>query len=916
MRTYNIIKKLRDTAHSYWQKRISAELLFLYNLEKMGKASCTEHFEKALPLLEKALTENGAVCRQDTLLAEEILEPLSADAKKYTAHMTAHAHMDMNWMWGYQETVSATLSTIRTMLDLLKEYPDFTFSQSQASVYEIVEKYAPEMLSEIKQRINEGRFEVTAGTWVEHDKNLSGTEAQLRQVTEARKYLSSLLEIDGKSLNIDYEPDTFGFPENTPEILSHCDIKYLYHCRGTTEDIIYNWQSSSGKSVLVYRDPKWYNDDIDPYILSDMPLVTCKYGIFDMLNVYGVGNHGGGPTKADIEAIIDMQSWPLYPEIKFSTYKAFFNALEKECEKFPTVTGEQNFIFTGCYTSQSEIKKANSVLERRLYDGECISAIASVCTDHTPNAKSFEKSWQNTLFNQFHDILPGSGVRETREHAMGRFQETIALINAEELKALRKISDSCNTASLTLDADGSPFGAGVGYFASAEGGYMSTDTKGSSSNTRIIHLFNTTASERREISEIFLFDYKGDLSLISVTDSKNEPVPFTVKEHGHHYWKHYSTTLLIEAHIPPFGYETYVISQKDADGDSCFRPDVNPRVHTFGDVPIVLENDRIRAVFEPVTYALESLTDKKTGKILACDASFDIIWESLRRGESSWAVGQYMDKKSLNRDYKTKFMDYSGDSLHTYFRYAVYFENSEAEITVTLKKGSSLLDVDMDLHWLEAECHPNSVPQLSFSLKVNEAKDNFSYAVPAGCTVRPSLCHDVPSLHNIYADGLCIVCPDKYGFRGNGSTLSLTLIRSSCDPDPYPELGRHSIKFSFGAARCAEECQKMTDALCHPPIQLNATSHEGTLPCSLSFARVTGAEVVSMQPAYEKDGVILRLVCTKDTVTAEFRKEIKEACITNADLSECTPVKAVSNTVTKDTKKGAVLTLLVNFADR
>jgi alpha-mannosidase len=124
----------------------------------------------------------------------------------------------MNWMWSWQETVAATLATFRTMLTLMEEYPGFTFSQSQASVYHLVEKYDPEMMEEIKKRIKEGRWEVTASAWVETDKNMPCTESLLRHIRYTRDYLETTWGVDPASLNIDFSPDTFGHSAHIPEI--------------------------------------------------------------------------------------------------------------------------------------------------------------------------------------------------------------------------------------------------------------------------------------------------------------------------------------------------------------------------------------------------------------------------------------------------------------------------------------------------------------------------------------------------------------------------------------------------------------------------------------------------------------------------------------------------------------------------
>ena len=165
----------------------------------------------------------------------------------------------MNWMWGYQETVALTIDTVRTILTLMEEYPEFKFSQSQASVYHILERYAPAVLDQVKQRVKEGRWEVIASSWVENDKNMSGGESMARHLLCTKKYLSELLDISEDSLNLDFEPDTFGHSRNIPEILRNGGVSRYYHCRGYDGENIYRWRAPSGAEVLVYREPTWYS---------------------------------------------------------------------------------------------------------------------------------------------------------------------------------------------------------------------------------------------------------------------------------------------------------------------------------------------------------------------------------------------------------------------------------------------------------------------------------------------------------------------------------------------------------------------------------------------------------------------------------------------------------------------------------
>jgi alpha-mannosidase len=251
----------------------------------------------------------------------------------------------MNWMWGWQETVALTLSTFRTMLQLMKEYPDFVYSQSQASVYKIVEEYDPAMMEEIKARIQEGRWECTTTAWVETDKNMPNTESLLRHIKYTRDYMKETWGLDPKTLEVDFSPDTFGHSAHIPEIDSFGNVKYYYHCRGHNKrHLLYRWKAPSGREILTYNEPYWYNSAITPDIgIGLIELSELSAGLKTGLIVYGVGNHGGGPTRRDIERAIEMQDWPVFPVIKFGTFHEFFKKAEAVRDKLPIWEDEINF---------------------------------------------------------------------------------------------------------------------------------------------------------------------------------------------------------------------------------------------------------------------------------------------------------------------------------------------------------------------------------------------------------------------------------------------------------------------------------------------------------------------------------------------------------------------------------------------
>jgi alpha-mannosidase len=429
----------------------------------------TEAIERALGMFDGYDPQSGASALAATISRmEEELSAIAEKAKTYTIHCVGHGHIDMNWMWSWPETVSTTHDTFASILSLMDQYPEFTYSQSQASVYALIEKYHPAMFERIRERVREGRWEITAVHWVEGDKNLASGESLARHMLYTRRYFQEKFGLAPEDIEVDWEPDTFGHANTTPGILRQGGAKYYYSCRpgggfgharvGGPRPRLFWWQSPDGSRVLVNRESTWYNSYVN--IGYNIALPLCGFvqetGLSDWLNVYGVGNHGGGPTRDEIEYYIEMNTWPVYPNVVFGTSQEWFRKVEADIAArklhLPVLKHELNFEFTGCYTSQSAIKRANRFGENYLEEAETLAAIRSrLGGDYGYPREMLRDGWLNVLFNHFHDILPGSGVVDTREHALGLFQEVGAITGSVKREVGVWLASQIDTLSLLPD---------------------------------------------------------------------------------------------------------------------------------------------------------------------------------------------------------------------------------------------------------------------------------------------------------------------------------------------------------------------------------------------------------------------------------------------------------------------------------
>ncbi len=903
------VKKLRamrkNKAPGYWGNRILYQFEYGFKLSEVKGHQFDSLLSKAIDFVYGEFTKEGAITRSTCEKAEEMMAQLSQEAKRFKVICAAHAHIDMNWMWRWDETVMVVLDTFRTVLNLMKEYPDFTFSQSQASVYKILEDYAPEMLQEVKSRVKEGRWEVTASTWVEADKNMPNGESMARHILYTKRYLSKLLDIDPEVLNLDFEPDTFGHSQNVPEILCRGGVKYYYHCRGYEGPYIYKWVAPSGNYIIAYREPFWYNAEIGPDMALYVPKLCAQHNLDTMLKVYGVGDHGGGPTRRDLERIIDMNNWPVFPQIRFGTFAEFYRLVERIADELPEVKGERNFIFTGCYTSQSRIKMANRISEAALNEAELFNVFSSFCAGYRYDGKAFERAWRNVLFNQFHDIIPGSCVIDSREYAMGLFQEAMAVANSRRSLSLQAIAAQIDTSGLMAfeedDKDSISEGAGAGFGAAQ---FKVSQADRGRGKTRIFHVFNPAPVEREEAAEIVVWDWLGDVERMMFTDAQGNRVEHQLLDKGFNsYWGHHYMRVLIKAKVPACGYNTYILREDDEKETALPLP-MDPR--TEGIDQFILENDYLRAVFSSRDASIVSLVDKTTGEefVKARPAGiFRLIEEDSSKGGTAWVVGRHMDAIDLTHGVKVKKVTYGAGNIRQSIVYECSFRNSNLKVIVSLDYNSPVLRYDVQCDWHEVgKPDVKEVPQLSFYMPLGYECAYYKYDIPFGVIKREGMERDVPA--NSWAVGVrkqpdgksvMLVTDSKYGFRCVDDSMSITLIRSSYDPDPYPEFGIHNFSFAVCLVDNASNKELIQKAynFNHPLSVISSSVHQGSVPASGSFMSLEEGDVVLSAVKMAEDQERTRRVVIRayeaegKAAKAIFRLWKAPARAYYVDLNEC-----------------------------
>lgn len=884
-------------------ERVQAELKFADQLVRARPDIAGQDVVVAAGrLVEQGLQASAVDVGELTARAEETLMPLSAVCKEYTLACVSHAHIDMNWMWSWPETVAVTHDTFQTMLVLMEEFPEFIFSQSQASTYELVELYDPAMFEVIQQRVREGRWEVTASQWVEGDKNMSSGESASRHLLYTRSYFADKFGLSPEDVQVDLEPDTFGHPATLPSILARGGVKYYYHCRGSRGPHLYWWVGPDGSRVLTFNDVQWYMCNIGPQIADALLEFSETISTKEMAVLYGVGDHGGGPTRRDLMRMREMNLWPIFPRLECSTLHGFFRRAEAAATKIPEVTGERNCVFTGCYTSQARQKWANRHGENLLYAAEAAATLGRRLADVPYPEANLATAWKHLLFDQFHDILPGSGVRDTRHYALGRAQESQAAASMARSNALRALSARIDTEHLRAGfaqgsvrvfkddlESGRSMGGGVG-FATGTGGESAFSV--SQTSDRAFLVFNPLAHSRTEIVEVKLWDTELEESHLVVSGDGVEPRAVQVLDRGK-YWGHTYVTVAFPVQVPSLGYRVVCVSDRGVELGVKSQAVTDPWGGTLGSWRLrdasdySMENEFLRVQLNPASGGLVSLLDKQSGRQWVPDGEqAGILQYSIEAniGMSAWVIGQFMTQEDLLSGGVLKPV-HKGPYVQS-FRWTRSIGASTVELEIILRQGLPRVDFRLRVDWREMGDAERGIPNLRVRFPLDVRDPEPRYEIPFG-SIRRDLFdgQEVPALRWVDlsepdGQGVTLANSSKYGFSLDGQSLNMTLLRSSIEPDPLPDMGEHVIEYSLiphGAGWGVGDSMSVGEETNIPLVALSCGFHAGELPAALSAVMVDDANVrlVALKMAQNDSqisGIVLRLVeVAGEATTARVR---------------------------------------------
>ncbi|GHU98329.1 alpha-mannosidase [Bacteroidia bacterium] len=774
-------------------------------------------------------------------------EKWTREASKYRFDLVGHGHIDPVWLWPWTEGVAVVHSTFRSALDRMNEYPDFKFSASSAQFYRWIEQNDPAMLDEIRRRVDQGRWELAGGWWIEPDVNIPCGEALVRQGLYGQLTFERLF---GRRVKIGFSPDSFGHSASLPQILKGQGMTGYVFMRPlpyerTFPSELFLWEGIDGTQIECYHIQDTYNvgkgtNDLRPYLNK----VIENYGgrqLKDFMMFYGVGDHGGGPTISNLNSIEALRKEKGGPVLRYSTMESYFDRMSRDKTPLPVVGDELQILTAGCLTAESAIKKANRTAETAMITAEKIASVGSVAWGVAYPREGFGRAWERLMFMQFHDIIAGTTLVSHSGVSREAFDGVLDMAHQSTGLALQRLE----------------------WQVAAE-----------DPASKYWVVFNPHAWEVRECVEIDVA--RSYVDAARMEDEQGRELPCQWIE------SHSQTTgykrMLVEVSVPPMGYrqirlrevEPSALSHRTAVVDRCA---IENEYYT-----LTVRPDGSVALYDKL--ARRQVFDKGGCRAVILRDTSDTWSHDVRAFDCDESVFDHASCEVLERG-----------PLRSTIRATTRYNASTLTIEWSLCAASRNVEANVTLDWHERL----KMLKFSFPVALPTVAQTATYEIPYGSFTRPNNGEEVPGLRwaSIGGEqGLTLANDAKYGYSARGNDLRLTVARSAvfAHHDPivlkkdhpsyhWMDQGMQSFRMTLAPNGPGRDPVRLAEQLCAPMLSIAQGIHRGTLPKAASFASTNNPQVqiTALKLAEKGDDIIVRCVETSGrpaqvTIALDFLK--------------------------------------------
>ncbi|CCW36253.1 alpha-mannosidase [Chthonomonas calidirosea] len=765
-----------------------------------------------------------------------ILTPLQKPIADMRVHLIGHSHIDMNWLWTWPDTVQVILRDFKSVLQLMEEFPELTFSHSQPATYEVVRQKAPDLFQKVLERIKEGRWEATTVAWIENDSNMSSGEAHVRQMLEGVRYSQEVLGVTPTTY---HAPDTFGHAGNIPQLATLAGAERYYHHRANPGQAqlwpAYWWEGQDGTRILAFSTPS-YNGEIYARDLAEAALRAHHAGHHCALHFHGIGDHGGGPSRQNLEALRRFQKTPLLPTAFCSRLDNYTRELLQHHPVLPVHRGESSTIFEGCYTTHADTKYYNRTGENLLCTADTVAALAG------QNAtEALSQAWRTVCFNQFHDILDGSAIHEAYEQ------------NREDFLAVKATAQQ--VIQQALDVLESPLPPGV------------------------IAVTNPLGFERTDVARLEGWTETPPTALQRV-DGTRYPLQITAEG------LLFTPTLgafETAGYLPVYDELAFPVLAPEPAYAPVDPRSLAPPTDAAESAPYYrIETPYFIAYIRRDCGIIVSLYDKRVGK--------EVVGYGLRRGSdyldsarpdlalgvlqlvdeyphgmAAWHYDEVYQEFSLIRGATTRILETGPVRCVLETRHTV--RKTTILQKIIFYQTLPRIDFETHLDWQEVGNPQVGIPNLKVAFTARLSECQAWFETPYAAVRRPSDGQEVPALRWAWVGGpeygIALLNDSKYGYDVLGCRLRMNLVRTAYEPDTCSDVGLHQVRYSLYPHPAFWPEAGVIEAAAgfnQPLIARKANGKNARCAiCRPHLAPGTTVKIGCLKTAHDGNGIIVRL---------------------------------------------------------
>ena len=756
-------------------------------------------------------------------------------------YLIGNAHLDPVWLWRWQEGYSEVLATFRSALDRLNEFDDFVFTCAGAAYYNWVEESDPQMFSEIRQRVKEGRWVIVGGWWIQPDCNAPSGESYARHALYSQRYFKEKFGVTAK---VGYNVDSFGHNGMIPQLIKNADMDAYVFMRPSTKekqypfpDDVFMWESPDGTKVPAFRILESYctNDFEKLEEKAVKHLEISDEEKLPLMCFYGVGNHGGGPTIKNLQILGDLIEREGKEKYKLSSPDEYFAELDKSNLK--TLKGDIQNHAVGCFTAVMKIKELNRESEAKLYSAETFNSAAKQLG--LGGTEDLSDAWKKVLFNQFHDIMGGCCMRAAVDDAVKSYGYSCTLADETENRALQKIAWNIDT-SKGLPVLNERHNSNVRHVERIwERNDMGVP----------VVLFNPLPFEVTEPVNLgFVYS--------SVTDNDGNDIPLQTVRSTITNCEFGLRESRIVATVPACGWKLFwCYGKRENKSETKNMLNVSEEVIENNWFKIKLENGNISSVIDKEKNC--ELLNEEVRAIVLDEKHCD-----------TWAHDVFKFDKVIGEFTAENIKVVEEGDICATIRINSRYNNSAMQVFLTLYRDIPEVYLDYRVNWQEE----HKMLKVEFPTVFKNGKT--VKGIPYGFLETPSDRTESPMQNFLCIGeddyGLGISTDTRSAYDSENGVLRVTALRSPIFADHYgwrddrcefTEQGEHRFNLNIGTFK-GDYSKTYNSALClATPIRVVLTTyHKGNIPSSASAVECdkVNVRVSAFKTAEDKNGYILR----------------------------------------------------------